>query len=149
MLPEYESLLASNIEIPTRIKDSIKLVYVQLFRFFQSVVRVFTKKDGSSRNTAVIVGSLMWKPYDSRFDGLLKSLDLHSRLVRDEILIAGSTAAQQAVSSLEAIQAELKLEWEKAESERVAARAERDSGSRFCKGYTLHHFLSPLFSLEI
>jgi len=46
-LPQYDALTSSSVGLSPRMKASITNIYVDLFRFFQGVVGVFTKKDGS------------------------------------------------------------------------------------------------------
>lgn len=51
-LPQYVLIVQLYETTPStvfsdRIKTSVKQVYADLFKFFQSVTRIFTKKDGS------------------------------------------------------------------------------------------------------
>ena len=47
-LPQYEEIeRLYNTNIQPRLKASLQEVYVCLFQFFQSIARVFTRKDGS------------------------------------------------------------------------------------------------------
>ncbi|MCJ1398403.1 hypothetical protein MMC11_001601 [Xylographa trunciseda] len=63
------------------LKNSLIKVYVDLFMFFQSVARVFTKADGSIKRSPVVIGELFWKPFDVRFQGLLERMKFHKELI--------------------------------------------------------------------
>lgn len=90
----------------SRLINSLTKVYVDLFIFLQSVVRVFTKKDTSeytkrrfrnltsnmtlaNRANVVILNSLFWKPFDARFHDILNSMQHHQELLKTELSLYG------------------------------------------------------------
>lgn len=90
----------------SRLINSLTKVYVDLFVFLQSVVRVFTKKDTSeytkrrfrswtsdmtlaNRASFVILNSLFWKPFDARFHDILSSMQHHQELLKTELSLYG------------------------------------------------------------
>lgn len=55
-LPRYEEIeRLYNTNIQPRLKTPLQEVYVCLFQFFQSVARVFTRKDGSKSPLASVM----------------------------------------------------------------------------------------------
>ncbi|KAF2728944.1 hypothetical protein EJ04DRAFT_580987 [Polyplosphaeria fusca] len=64
-----------------RLEKSLAHIYSDLFAFFQAVVKIFTRKDGSRNSAPIIVGKLFWKPFDERFKELLDSIALHRQVV--------------------------------------------------------------------
>lgn len=51
-LPQYSLIEKSFLDMPSdRLRELVCKVYIDIFQFFQSVVRVFTKEDGSKKET--------------------------------------------------------------------------------------------------
>ncbi|KAI1320331.1 hypothetical protein F5Y16DRAFT_405634 [Xylariaceae sp. FL0255] len=97
-LPRYEelynSLKAHNGQINQRLKESMQSLYVTLFEFFEAVSRVFSNKHGKVKRTPQVVADLLWKPFDMRFQVILKKIDFHRGIVKEEF----QTAHQEAIS---------------------------------------------------
>lgn len=113
-LPRYKELYDSLSQvgatpISSRLRDSLSEIYCLLFEFFSAVGRVFSKKDGSRslslaipqfacspefdfiagvRKTSAVVASLMWKPFDARFEVTLAKITMHADIVRHELQFA-------------------------------------------------------------
>jgi hypothetical protein len=102
MVPGYEEISQLNSgEVSTRFRMSLSAFYVDLFEFFRTVARVFTRKTGSKynpikndhqliystalRKTPVVIGTLLWQPFDVRFSNFLKRLDFHREVLRIEV----------------------------------------------------------------
>lgn len=92
-LPRYKELYDSLSQvgatpISSRLRDSLSEIYCLLFEFFSAVGRVFSKKDGRVRKTSAVVASLMWKPFDARFEVTLAKITMHADIVRHELQFA-------------------------------------------------------------
>ena len=66
------------------------------------------------RNTASVVSSVIWRPFDARLAGLLDRITFHQQLVRDELNIAQAHAMNHLV---DAERQERELEVKKREEE--------------------------------
>ncbi|KAK4031405.1 hypothetical protein C8A01DRAFT_51500 [Parachaetomium inaequale] len=89
-LPRYQELYNSLCQagapsISPRLRSSLLEIYCRLFQFFGAVARVFSKHDGEIKRTPVVVASLMWKPFDARFQVALESIKLHADIVKEEL----------------------------------------------------------------
>lgn len=87
----------------TTLQDSLRKIYTDIFQFFQGVARIFSSADGSKtslgedfcrlliflelKRTPVVVGNLMWKPFDVRFHDLLEDMDHHREVVKLQLLM--------------------------------------------------------------
>ncbi|CZR57679.1 uncharacterized protein PAC_07568 [Phialocephala subalpina] len=71
-----------------RVEAALRNVYTDLFDFFLRVANIFKRRDGSSRNRALVIGKLAWKPFDVRFDDILQSLEKHRETICLELHIA-------------------------------------------------------------
>lgn len=115
-------------------------MYVDLFRFFQSVARIFVKKDGSKvfflfwkvwanskeqKCTPLIATDLFWRPFDLRLEDLLKQLEFHARIARTELDLANIYAGIEERSKRCAERDAIATERVEAEIERKAAAQER------------------------
>lgn len=108
-----------------RVKCSLREAYVDLFRFFQSVARIFVKKDGKQKRTPLIATDLFWRPFDLRFEDLLKQLEFHARIARTELDLANIYAGIEERSKSCAERDAIAAERVEAEIERKAAAQER------------------------
>lgn len=75
----------------SRIRRALAYVYADLIQFCHDICAIFSKK--RSRFFAKIPGSFMvgfWKPFDVRFDTLLKRWDEHKTIVELELSFAAS-----------------------------------------------------------
>jgi hypothetical protein len=86
---------------------------VDLFQVFHSAVRIFTKADGSKLNSApfpfritkhriglrktpAVIGDLMWKPFDVRFQSMLEQMKSRRESILYDLLIWNSkTSAEE------------------------------------------------------
>ncbi|PSN59982.1 hypothetical protein BS50DRAFT_681838 [Corynespora cassiicola Philippines] len=88
-LPWYEDLALTlkrdkHYRVSSRLISSLTKIYVDILTFFQSVVRVFTKRDTSQRSKPMILTSLFWKPFDARFQDVLDDMTYHKKLLKAE-----------------------------------------------------------------
>ena len=85
-------------EFAKRITNSLRDVYVDIFQFLQRVARVFSGKDGSmyksyripgeadlpeNKYRPVIMASLAWQPFDSRFEEILEQMESHRTILKE------------------------------------------------------------------
>ena len=101
----------------TTLQDSLRKIYTDIFQFFQGVARIFSSADGSKipledvlcslltflelKRTPVVVGNLMWKPFDIRFHDLLEDMDHHREVVKIQLLIMVREAQIESASKAE------------------------------------------------
>ncbi|OCL08347.1 hypothetical protein AOQ84DRAFT_42671 [Glonium stellatum] len=83
-------------KVSTRMKSHLENVYLDIFQFFQSVARVFTNSRGGLRKTPIVIGELLWKPFNVRFDEVLGRMAHHRDLVNSELDIIRAQAANDA-----------------------------------------------------
>jgi flagellar biosynthesis GTPase FlhF len=98
-------------EFPECVKNALCQVYVEVFEFLQNVARVFSKNNGKYKRRPRVAFGLAWKPFNSRFGGILQQLESNANTLKD-------------VVNLDQIQASVK-EREEAAKERKAAEEER------------------------
>lgn len=122
LMPDYAEVLEmsmqGNHQISDRLRSSLKDLYIDLLGFLTAVASVFTQKSGSrlpafqnsgtqltiysseSKSRPVVVGTLLWQPFDIRFEYFLKRLELHNQVLSHEKTIlqlriqVSSSAAQ-------------------------------------------------------
>uniref|UniRef100_A0A8H7MYR9 Uncharacterized protein n=1 Tax=Bionectria ochroleuca TaxID=29856 RepID=A0A8H7MYR9_BIOOC len=58
-----------------------------MFEIFQAAVKVFTKSSGKIKRTPVVLGALLWKPFDIRFNSLIQKMDVHRENIDAEVRI--------------------------------------------------------------
>ncbi|KAF4454870.1 hypothetical protein FALBO_15747 [Fusarium albosuccineum] len=117
----------------SRIPSILKLIYSDIFRIFQSCIQIFVRRDGRTKKTVVITGSLMWKSFDSRFQDQLSSLSAHRKDFFEELAVSQMSssirdAARDAATNNMIVQfTELSTEEiESARKERDLAQKERE-----------------------
>ena len=76
------------------------------------------------KHTPIIVGGLLWKPFESRFKELLEQLDFHRELVKDEFLI--SQFQQAEVARRDEIEERRKAEATRNEMKDLSEATKRD-----------------------
>jgi hypothetical protein len=120
-----------------RLRHSLCVFYQDLMRFLQSVIGIFTKKDGCKiptvadlclvtytwkavRNSFVVVSDLFWRPYDLRFKDLLGQMEHHRTIIEAEMMVAHTETS----TNIEKI---LESDSVKAAIHRMEARAEGQS----------------------
>ena len=101
----------------TTLQDSLRKIYTDMFQFFQGVARIFSSADGSKtalrdifcrlmtfpelKRTPIVVGNLMWKPFDIRFHDLLEDMDHHREVVKLQLLIMVRDAQMESAGKAE------------------------------------------------
>ncbi|KAM0811799.1 putative NACHT domain-containing protein [Seiridium cardinale] len=99
---QYElifELCSSDIHLRrSEIPSILETVYLNILQIFAAIIRVFTKRDGRLRNTAVVIGELLWKPFNIRFRGFLETLVSHRKRLFREVNIwhVNSSAKERA-----------------------------------------------------
>ena len=122
LMPDYAEVLEismqGNHQISDRLRSSLQDLYVDLFGFLTAVASAFTRKSGSrlpafkifgtlltnysseSKSRPVVVGTLLWQPFDTKFENFLRRLELHNQVLSQEKTIlqlriqVSSSAAQ-------------------------------------------------------
>ncbi|KAK0649423.1 hypothetical protein B0T16DRAFT_410052 [Cercophora newfieldiana] len=110
-MPRYQELYDAFASRPGAIsgqlRRSLLCVYTHIFEFFTAVSRVFSKQCGRIKRTPQVIASLMWKPFDLRFQKILAYIKIHQEIVRDELQFASIAASQSTIrkdiSQLEAL----------------------------------------------
>ncbi|OCL03838.1 hypothetical protein AOQ84DRAFT_137126 [Glonium stellatum] len=72
-------------EFTERVKASLEDVYVDTFQFLQSIARVFIRKDGKYKHRPLVMASLAWQPFDTRFDEMLERMELHRNVLKEVV----------------------------------------------------------------
>ncbi|CAH0017351.1 unnamed protein product [Clonostachys rhizophaga] len=70
-----------------RIRQNVLEVYLDMFEIFQAAVKVFTKSSGKIKRTPVVLGALLWKPFDIRFNSLIQKMNVHRENIEAEVRI--------------------------------------------------------------
>ncbi|RBA13422.1 hypothetical protein FPRO05_02216 [Fusarium proliferatum] len=90
-LPLYASLVPTlkeskaGAEITQGFQASLRAVYGDLFEIFRGIARVFTQKSGKLRKTPIVIGELLWQPFDVRFANILRRFDAHCEILKSEV----------------------------------------------------------------
>ncbi|KAF2687993.1 hypothetical protein K458DRAFT_467542 [Lentithecium fluviatile CBS 122367] len=90
-LPQLEdvvNILRSNQKEPSkRLKFALQQGYLDLFLFFRVIRGLFRRENGKSPHTLSIVARLAARPYENRFNDLLKRLEQQHCIVTTEVQI--------------------------------------------------------------
>ncbi|CAH0050260.1 unnamed protein product [Clonostachys solani] len=70
-----------------RIRQNVLEVYVDMLEIFQAAVKVFAKSSGKIKRTPVVLGTLLWKPFDIRFNSLIQKMNVHKENIDAEVRI--------------------------------------------------------------
>ncbi|KAH7155898.1 hypothetical protein EDB81DRAFT_376066 [Dactylonectria macrodidyma] len=88
VFPRYESVAGLCCdENSGRIRQNIQEVYVDMLEIFQAAVRVFTRSSGKLKRTPVVLGSLLWQPFDVKFQELLEKMEVHKHNITEEVRV--------------------------------------------------------------
>ncbi|KAF3769541.1 hypothetical protein M406DRAFT_66031 [Cryphonectria parasitica EP155] len=68
-----------------RLTNAMSSIYLLLFQFLAAVARIFTTKEGKRKRTPVVVGTLMWKPFDLHFEEILEGIGFHQETIKEEM----------------------------------------------------------------
>ncbi|KAF2730015.1 hypothetical protein EJ04DRAFT_527320 [Polyplosphaeria fusca] len=71
-----------------RLEVALTEIYCDFFRFLQSVIRIFTRKDGNISKMPVVAGKLFWKPFDERYKETLDRILLQGKVISNEIKLS-------------------------------------------------------------
>ncbi|KAH8882254.1 hypothetical protein GQ53DRAFT_847652 [Thozetella sp. PMI_491] len=88
----YDALCSTPSAISQELKSSLQKIYCSLFEFLTAVARVFSTRDGKIKRSPRIVASLVWKPFELRFQKVLDEIALHKEIVREELQFASAGA---------------------------------------------------------
>ncbi|KAJ8115345.1 hypothetical protein OPT61_g2995 [Boeremia exigua] len=113
LLPHYNEIAVKCKTGPSlRLQSSLCKVYEDLLLFCQSIVRVFTKDDGKAKRSVRVTTSLLWKPFDARFEELLDNFRFHASFVKSELLLLDLLETKQGkdelASQIQSVKAELR-----------------------------------------
>ncbi|SPO04744.1 uncharacterized protein DNG_07429 [Cephalotrichum gorgonifer] len=153
-LPQYSELLDLCKDRPpsnddennnVRIQTHIREIYKDIFAVLHVAVGIFAKPDGRAKKAPAVVGSLLWKPFESRFGELLSRMRSHRRFIFEQLVLwhasedareRARAAADRKVESVERDDAaqERKL----AEQERIFMREEREQSSQHREQISSH-----------
>lgn len=107
-IPVYQELSAlfqrlnAEVNVSSEFSSSLQAFYVDLLEIFRGIARIFTKKTGSKwnrfqsqlphglmlielRSNPVVVGQLLWQPFEVRFSDILQRLESHQGILRFEM----------------------------------------------------------------
>ncbi|KAF2810709.1 uncharacterized protein BDZ99DRAFT_519396 [Mytilinidion resinicola] len=88
---QYDALVklweTYSLEPSPRLKSSLVQIYVELFRFLKTVVRIFTRENNSNRHKLLVAAKLGWRPFDARFQEFRDHLLIHRDIIEKEILL--------------------------------------------------------------
>ncbi|KAL1850418.1 hypothetical protein Daus18300_012952 [Diaporthe australafricana] len=91
-LPRYQELYDSLVKQPAAwcpsLQCAFQRLYCHLFEFYGAVARIFSKKCGKLRRTPFVVTSLMWQPFDTRFQNILEKIKFDQNVVKEELQYA-------------------------------------------------------------
>ncbi|KAI1762746.1 hypothetical protein GGR53DRAFT_467992 [Hypoxylon sp. FL1150] len=107
------------------VQECVADAYGILLEIFHSAVRVFTKSDGKLKRTSIVIGQLMWKPFDIRFSDLVEKLERRHQTLFDELAVANLENQLDEMMNAEANRKEMSEEQKRNQEERKAAAEER------------------------
>ncbi|CZR63552.1 uncharacterized protein PAC_13449 [Phialocephala subalpina] len=84
----YNSLNHMKSDLTPRLHEAILQFYTCLFEFFQTLARVFTNKNGTIRRTPATLADLFWRPFDVRFQAVVKRIRICQGIVKSELDVA-------------------------------------------------------------
>lgn len=133
-LPQYDLIIATYKgryldDFAQRITASLREVYVDIFQFLQRVAGVFSRKDGSmygpnrfsgltnhseNKHRPVVMASLIWQPFDARFDEILQQMQSHRTILKEVVDLDQKRANQEARDKAEKMWEAVDKEHEKA-----------------------------------
>ncbi|KAK3998072.1 hypothetical protein QBC44DRAFT_375961 [Cladorrhinum sp. PSN332] len=124
----YEDILqVCNDENSSRIRHGVEAIYVDLLdEIFQCAVKIFTRSTGMPKRTPVVLGSLMWHPFDARFQDLLTKMNVHKHNVAEELRIWKIKRDEKYFAGTASWREYLGRQCEDAEEERRLMSKERD-----------------------
>ncbi|KAL5584346.1 hypothetical protein FOVSG1_013735 [Fusarium oxysporum f. sp. vasinfectum] len=86
--PRYEALEdICRGKLSSRLLVHLGRVYRDLFDFFDSAATLFTASSGKVRRPVELIASVIWRPFDERFGGILSSISKHQQQLNDEVNI--------------------------------------------------------------
>ncbi|EXK81360.1 hypothetical protein FOQG_14221 [Fusarium oxysporum f. sp. raphani 54005] len=86
--PRYEALEdICRGKLSSRLLVHLGRVYRDLFDFFDSAATLFTASSGKVRRPVELIASVIWRPFDERFGGILSSMSKHQQQLNDEVNI--------------------------------------------------------------
>ncbi|KAI0384987.1 hypothetical protein F5Y04DRAFT_246589 [Hypomontagnella monticulosa] len=113
-----------------RMKHHLAIIYEDLFEIFNGAIRIFTRSDGRPRKTSLIVGELMWRPFDSRFGDLILHMREHRASLFEDLTIWISDTLLREKARLAAEQLAQSMERDLNRVERSQAAKERQYAQR-------------------
>lgn len=112
------------------IEKYVAEIYLILLEIFHSAIRVFTTSDGKLKRTPVVIGQLMWKPFNVRFSDLVEKLEHRHSTLFDELAVTNLSNMLDERTNAEASRKEMSEEQKRNQEEREAAAAEREMAQR-------------------
>ncbi|KAE8441834.1 hypothetical protein EG329_004287 [Mollisiaceae sp. DMI_Dod_QoI] len=111
----YDKLCVEPLILRPRLQISLQQTFVSIFEFFQAVANVFSDRRGKSKSSPLVIASLMWKPFDLRFQNVLAKLKFQQKVLQEELNCATSGQVVDDLSEIKLSQA--KQATEEAQSE--------------------------------
>ncbi|KAI2637963.1 hypothetical protein GGS26DRAFT_435333 [Hypomontagnella submonticulosa] len=103
----------------------LAVIYEDLFEIIHGVIRIFTRSDGRLRKTSMLIGDLIWRPFDSRFGDLILHMREHRASIFEDLTIWISNILLKEKARLAAEQLAQSIERDLNRVERSEAAKER------------------------
>ncbi|KAH7164966.1 hypothetical protein DER46DRAFT_558403 [Fusarium sp. MPI-SDFR-AT-0072] len=102
--PRYEALEdICRGKLTPRLLLHLGRVYRDLFDFFDSAASLFTAGSGKVRRPIELIASVIWRPFDERFGGILSNMSKHQQQLAEEINIYQLELTRDVVTTSEEI----------------------------------------------
>ncbi|PMD61239.1 uncharacterized protein K444DRAFT_611496 [Hyaloscypha bicolor E] len=124
--PRYEEVAKlCNDENSERIRKNIEEIYVDFLGIFQIAVKVFTRSTGKLKRTPMVLGSLLWQPFDVKFKELLERMEVHNHNISEEVNVWKFKRDGKQIAATANWREYVQKEHQSAERERALAQEER------------------------
>ncbi|KAK8062967.1 hypothetical protein PG997_015064 [Apiospora hydei] len=130
--PQYQIALEAKLgnKSTELVRKHVGAIYGVLLQIFHAAVRVFTKADGKLKRTPVVIGKLMWTPFDVRFAELTEVLSRHRHTLIEILNVSSAAALSDEVAAASNNRQQTAAEWDRSRDEREAAANERAAAAK-------------------
>ncbi|KAM0335248.1 hypothetical protein ACHAQA_000292 [Verticillium albo-atrum] len=141
-----------------RMRAHTQIMYENILEAIHIATGVFVKPDGKRKKTAAIVGSLIWKPFEARFQDVLDDMGKGRLVILQQLLIWNATknvqeiqkaAAERDISSTERKNAALERKLAEKERRLAMEARERDDEQRLLLNETLESLQAEIRALSL
>ncbi|KAF5694953.1 heterokaryon incompatibility protein het-E-1 [Fusarium denticulatum] len=102
--PKYEALeKICRGRLTSRLLVHLGRVYQDLFEFFNSAASLFTASSGRVKRPIELIATVIWRPFDERFGGILSNMMKHEEQLNDEVNIYQLEQTRDIVNNTEEI----------------------------------------------